>query len=251
MAKRSKKKNPNALTSQQKADLLFNKTLDEKKKGLDKRLNITLGIVVGLCILAFLLMPTVNINLSSQLSDLYDTEGGEDTNLAVTVNMSFLDFLTAPAGYDSPIRYLSEHTGSTVNSTLIYSAFSQIVTKAEEKMLDDAYALILTIAILWLVSWAVWLLAICISRRKNKDGIFLCASGIAFIALSIAQWIAFVIIAIASVGKAQIQPHIASYLIMASGVTLAVVYGLYRSKVKRLNKARRAVPEMAEQVKEN
>ena len=250
MAKRSKKKNPNALTSQQKADLLFNKALDDKKKSLDTRLNITVGIIVALCIIAFLLMPAVNINFSGQLSDILKIDLEEDATIGVTINMSFLDFLTAPAGYDSPVKYLAEHTDSSIDKSLMYEAFSQIVTKADEKMLSDAYALILTVTILWLVSWVVWFLAVCINRKKNKDGVFLRASSIAFIALSILQWIVFIVVAIASASKAQIQPHISSYLIMASGVTLAVVYGLYISKVKRLNKERRDVPQITEQVKE-
>ncbi|MBD5085943.1 MAG: hypothetical protein HDT32_00980 [Clostridiales bacterium] len=250
MAKRSKKKNPNALTSQQKADLLFNKALDDKKKSLDIRLNITVGIAVALCIIAFLLMPVININFSGQLSDILKMDLEEDATVGVTVNMSFLDFLTAPAGYDSPIQYLSEHTNSDINSSVIYGAFSQIVTNADEKMLNDAYVLILTVAIIWLASWVVWFLAICINRKKNKDGLFLRVSSIAFIALSILQWIVFIVVAIASASKAQIQPHISSYLIMASGVTLSVVYGLYISKVKRLNKERKDVPEFTEHIKE-
>ncbi|MDE5548863.1 MAG: hypothetical protein K2J13_01280, partial [Clostridia bacterium] len=131
-----------------------------------------------------------------------------------------------------------------------YGAFSQMVTKQDEQMLTSSYVLILIISVLWLVSWAVWLSAICVNRKKNKDGAFLLLSSIVFIVLSIAQWIVFIVIAIASASKAQIQPHIASYLIMAGAVAVAVVYGLYRSKVKKLNKERREVPETTEQVKE-
>lgn len=254
MAKRSKKKNPNALTSQQKADIIFNKTLDDKKKGLDVRLNITLGIVVGLCIIAFLLMPVVNMNFSGKLSELTGaelSEGEKDTALGVTVNMSFLNFLTAPAGgYDGPIRYLSEHTNTKINSSILYAVFSSKVTEEDEQMLGNAYTMFLIISILWLVSWTLWFCAICVSRKKNKDGAFLLSSSIAFISLSLAQWLAFVIVAIASAEKAQIQPHIASYLIMAGAVAVAAVYGLYRSKVKKLNKARRNVPVVADGGKE-
>ncbi len=47
MAKRSKKKNPNLLSEKQRADLRHNQELDEKKRKLDLKLNITLGIVIA------------------------------------------------------------------------------------------------------------------------------------------------------------------------------------------------------------
>lgn len=249
MAKRSKKKNPNALTNQQKADILFNKSLDTKKKGLDIRLNITLGIVVGICIIAFLIMPAINMNFSSQLSEFLGTEidAENDTTLGITVNMSFLNFLTAPAGgYDSPVKYLSEHTNSSINTTVIYSAFTQKMTKEDEQMLASAYTAILIISVIWLVSWFIWFCSICTNRKKNKDGAFMLIASIVFIATSIIQWIAFVIVGGVSAGKAQMQPHIASYLIMAGAVAVAVVYGLYRAKVKKLDKERREVPNTSE-----
>ena len=251
MAKRSKKKNPNALTAKQKADVIFNQALDKKKKGLDIRLNITFGIVVGLCIIAFLIMPVVNMNFSSSLSDILGSEidlGEEDSQIGVTVNMSFLNFLTAPlGGYKSVAEYLSTHTSSSINSSVLLSAFETMMTKEDAKLLNDAYIMILIVAVIWLVSWLMWLIAVCVNRKSNKDNAFLFITSIIFIAVSIAQWAIFIAIAISSAGKAQIQPHIASYLIMAGAVAVAVVYGLYKAKIKKINKQRREVPTNEEQ----
>ncbi|MDE5990207.1 MAG: hypothetical protein K2H36_01335 [Clostridia bacterium] len=251
MAKRSKKKNPGALTNQQKADILFNKTLDVKKKGLDIRLNVTIGIVVALCLLAFLIMPAINMNFSSALSDILGTtmeSDEENPTIGVTVNMSFLNFLTAPSGgYDNAVDYIAENTNSSISPLLIKSAFTQMMTKEDTQMLNSAYIMILIVSALWLASWLLWFCAVCVNRKNNKDGLFLLISSIVFIALSIAQWIMFLAVGIASAGKAQIQPHIASYLIIAGAIAVATVYGLYRVKIKKINKERRAVPNAAEQ----
>lgn len=255
MAKRSKKKNPNALTQQQKADIQFNKTLDAKTKALDIRLNIVLGIVAGLCILAFLVMPALNMNFSSALSEILDVEieeNEEDPTFAVTVNMSMLDFLTASlGGYESVIDYLSKNTGSSIDENVIRSAFEQKIIKDEISMLRQAYTVALILSAAWLLSWIVFLIAICVYRKSNKDGIGLVISAAVFALLSAASWIMFVAVGAASAGKASIQPHIGSYLILAAAVTLIVVYALYRKKIKKINRQRKPVALAAEDVGEN
>ncbi|MDE7216194.1 MAG: hypothetical protein K2O08_05250 [Clostridia bacterium] len=253
MAKRSKKKNPNALTQQQKADIQFNKTLDLKKTALDIRLNIALGIVVGLCIIAFLIMPALNMNFSSALSEILDyeiQEAEDDPTFAITVNMSMLDFLTASSGgYEDAIDYISKNTNSSIDPQIISAAFAQKITTEDINMLKDAYTVALIISALWLLSWVVLLCAVCAYRSKNKDGVFLLLSVAAFALVSAIQWIVFVIVGAASAGRAGIQPHIASYLILASAITATVVYGLYRKKIKKINGQRKPVAIAAEDVK--
>jgi len=67
---------------------------------------------------------------------------------------------------------------------------------------------------------------------------------IIFSALAVGQWIFFVAVGVASVGRGQIQPNIASYLLLAGAITLCNVYGVYRSKVKKLNGQRKPVEEI-------
>lgn len=254
MAKRSKKKNPNLLTESQKADIRFNESLDIKKKELDIRLNITMGIVVGLCLLAFLVMPAVNMNFSGSLSDILGSqvELEEDTQMSVTVNMSFIDFLTAPAGgYENALRYLAEHTDSDINVDLIYAAFQSQVTPDETEMLGQAYTVALAGTVILLISLIVFTVAVAVMRHNKKDGLFLILSSTLFIAIGIIQWIIFLAVGLGASSKGLIQPHIAAYIVLAAAVTLAVVYGLYRKKVKRLNSQRRQVPSASDKVENN
>ena len=252
MAKRSKKKNPNALTKQQRADIQFNKTLDMKKNAWDTRLNIVLGITVGLCLLAFLIMPAINMNFSSSLSEILDMEieeNEENPKFAVTVSMSMLDFLTASfGGYENAVDYLSKNTDSSIDPQIIKAAFEQKITKQEANMLGDAYIASAIVSAVTLISWIILLIAVCVCRSKKKDGIFLLLSVAVFTVISAIQWILFVITGAASAPKAAIQPHIGSYLILAASITATVVYCLYRKKVKKLNGERKPVEILTEEV---
>lgn len=246
MAKRSKKKNPNLLTQKQKEDILFNQNLDLKKKGWDIRLNITLGIAIGIFLLAFLVLPAFNMNFSSTLSELVgssEISAEDDASLGVTINMSLLSFLTAGAsGSKDALEYLANHADGGIEPTVIYEAFKKKVSAQDVKTLGDAYMLLLIISIVLLVSWIIFLSAVCVKRRRGEDGAFLLVATVFFAVMSIVQWIVFLAVGIAGADKGQLQPHIASYLIMACGISVIAVYGVYRAKIKKLKSERRETP---------
>ena len=244
MAKRSKKKNPNALSKQQKEDILFNQSLDGKKSKLDLKLNITLGIVIGVFFLSFLILPTLNMNFTSTLSELSGQVVEEDADFSVTIDMSFLSFLTAGAGgYTDAVQYLADHTGTGLDMSIIYPMFMKKLTAQAVQPLNSVYVFILILSIIAVISWIILTAVTCKYRKKNRDGKFMLISVAVFCALCIAQWLVFIAVGIASADKGQIQPHIASYLIMGCGVALATVYGVYKSKVNKLNAQRRKIAE--------
>ena len=93
----AKKKKFNSLSAEVKANIRHNQVLEEKKKGLDKRLNITLGVVIGVLFIAFLLLPALSMNFSGSLKDYLGdlVPEGEDKSIEVACNMSFVDILFA------------------------------------------------------------------------------------------------------------------------------------------------------------
>ncbi|MDE7191027.1 MAG: hypothetical protein K2O35_00920 [Clostridia bacterium] len=247
MAKRSKKKNPNVLSEQQKADIRHNQELDLKKDRLDKKLNITVGIVIAIAVIAFLLLPALNLNFSGSLSeflgDLVTEEN--DQEMGVTLDMTYLDFLFAMTkGYKDSIEYIANSNASGIGASIVESAFRSKVTQEDVEMLDGAYMASFVISILLFVSLIVLVVITAIKRSKKADGVSFLTAVIIFCALAIAQWIFFVAVGAASAGRAQIQPNIASYLLLAAAVTLRSVYGVYRNKVKKLNGQRKPVGEI-------
>ena len=250
MAKRSKKKNPGALSNKQKADVRFNEELDLKKGKLDNKLNIAIGVVIAVAMISFLLLPALNLNFSGSLSDfLGDVVTEEnDQEMGVALDMSNLDILFAMTkGYANSIEYISKSSATNdVSASILYNAFLLKVTQEDIDMLDSAYIISFIVSILLLISLVLLIVITAIKRSKKTDGISFMISVIIFSIFAIAQWILFVAIGIASAGKAQIQPHIASYLLLASAVTLCVVYGVYRNKVKKLNKSRKPVDNIGQ-----
>jgi len=245
MAKRSKKKNPNMLTERQKADIRHNEALDKKKKSLNIRLNIALGIVLGVSIFAFLVLPALNMNFSSYLSEIV---GGDmiteenDTQMGVTVDMTFIDILTAltQSPKDS-VDYISKNNDSSISSDIVYNAFMVMMTDDDVRMLDKAYVVSLALAALTLAACVILLLGVSVTRGKNRNGIALAVCIWLFSAASALQWLFFVAVGIASAGRGQIQPHIASWLIFVGGAAVAVVYTVFCAKVKKLDADRRVV----------
>ncbi len=247
MAKRSKKKNPNALSEQQKADIRYNQTLDFKKDKLDKKLNITIGIVIAVAAVALLLLPALNMNFSGSLSeflgDLITEEN--DQELSVVLDMTYFDFLFAMTrGYKNSIEYIANSNSSGIGASILYNAFMTKVTQKDIDLLDSAYIASFIMTILLFVSIIVLIIITIVKRTKKVDGISFLTAVIIFSALAVGQWIFFVAVGVASVGRGQIQPNIASYLLLAGAITLCSVYGVYRSKVKKLNGQRKPVEEI-------
>ncbi|MDE7208898.1 MAG: hypothetical protein K2O31_03365 [Clostridia bacterium] len=244
MAKRSKKKNPNALSEQQKADIRHNQALDLHKDKLDKKLNIAIGIVIAVAVIALLLLPALNMNFSGSLSEFL---GGlvteeNDQEMSVTLDMTYFDFLFAMSkGYKNSIEYIANSNSSGIGATILYNAFMMKVTQEDIDLLDSAYIVALVLTILLFVSLISFIVVTIVKRTKKSDGILFMSAVIIFSIFAIAQWIFFIAVGIASAGRAQIQPNIASYLLCAAAVTLCSVYGVYRNKVKKLNGQRKPV----------
>ena len=252
MAKRSKKKNPNALSEQQKADIRHNQTLDLKKDKLDKKLNIAIGIVIAIAAIALLLLPALNMNFSGSLSEFLGDFVTEeiDQEMGVTLDMTYIDFLFAMTkGYSDSIAYIANSNASGLGASIVETAFRSKVTQQDVDMLDSAYIVSFVLSILLFVSLVILIITTIVKRSKKADGISFMTAVTIFSILAIAQWIFFVAVGAASAGRAQIQPHIASYLLLAAAITLRSVYGVYRNKVKKLNKQRKPVEDI-QQVKD-
>lgn len=242
MAKRSKKKNFDTLSNQQREILRHNKTLDLEKGKWDKKLNITVAIVIAVAVIAFLLLPMLNMNFTGSLSDFLGDLVTEDKTMSIEANMSAIDFLFAMTkGYSNSIEYIAKSSADSTGfgPDLIYEAFLMKVTQEDIDMLDNAYIMAFILCILLFIAVILLIVVTSIKRSKKQDGKLLLASVIIFSALAILQWIFFVAVGIASASRGQIQPHIGSYLMLASAVTLCVVYGVYRRKVKRLDEQRK------------
>ena len=125
MAKRSKKKNPMLLSSKDRENIEFNNSLDKQKNLWGKKLNITLGIVIGVVFLCLILLPVFNMSFTRSLSDLVgSTEGEEDTDFTMVTEMSFLDILTALAGgYEDSIQYIAHNNDSDMSADIADDLF--------------------------------------------------------------------------------------------------------------------------------
>ena len=247
MAKRAKKKNPNALSNQQKENLRHNQALDLQIGKLDKKLNITVAVVIAVVVISFLLLPLLNMNFSGSLKEFLGDLVSEDQTMNIEVNMSALDFLFAKTkGYSNSIEYIAKSNAedSGLGADILYNAFLTKVTQEDIDMLDNAYIFAFVLCILLLIALIALVVIMAIKRSKKQDGVSLLTSIIAFSVLAFIQWIFFVAVGIASAGKGQIQPHIGSYFLLAGAVTLCVVYGLYRKKVKKLNGQRKPVEDI-------
>lgn len=244
MAKKAKKKTPNFINEAQKADIRHNKALELKKKSLDIKLNITLGIVIGAVFVMFLFLPTLNMNFSGSLSEFLGNmiQEENDQTMGITVNMTFIDILFAMTkGYSNSIEYIAANNSSDISPTILKTAFAMKATKEEIKALDGAYIVSFVLAILLFLSMIVLLAVTAIKRRKNQDGVSLSIAVALFSAFAILQWIVFLAVGIGAASKGQIQPHIASYSILAAAVALSAVYGAYKSKVKKIEADKRVV----------
>ena len=246
MAKRSKKKNPESLSNRQRENLRHNQALDLEKGKWDNKLNITLAVVIVIVVIAFLFTPLLSMNFSGSLSEFMGDLVTEDQTMSVGVNMTAVDFLFAMTkGCSDSIEYIAQANsdGSEITAQIIYNAFMMKMTQEEVSMFDMAYVFCFIVCILMLLAIILLIVSVSISRRKNEDGKLLLASVIIFSSLASILWLFFVIMGIASYGRAQIQPHIGCYFLFFGGVTLCAVYGLYRKKLKALDGQRRPVED--------
>ena len=247
MAKRSKKKNPSAPSNQQRQIMRHNQELDLEKSKLDKKLNITIAVVIAVAMISLLLLPLLNMNFSGSLDDILGEDSALQINaddLGIELNMTAFDFLFAMTkGYEDSARYIANANASGIGAEIIYNAFMLKATQEDVDMLDNAYIVAFILCILLFIVAVALLVITIIKRSKKQDGLSFMIASIAFSAVAVIQWIFFVAVGIASAGRGQITPHIGSWLIFAAAVTLCVVYGLYRSKVKKLNAQKKSVED--------
>lgn len=242
----AKKKKFNALSAEVKANIRHNQALEEKKKGLDKRLNITLGVVIGVLFIAFLLLPALSMNFSGSLKDYLGDLIQEDKSIEVACNMSFVDILFAMTkGHENSIDYIVNNNSSGISASMLEIAFMSKVTNAEIRQFDMAYIASFVIAIALFVAMAVLVIITAIKRSKNKCGIFFFITVVMLDVLAALQWILFLAVGISASGKGYIQPHIASYLILAGSIALTAVYAVYLGKVRKINLGKKQVPQEA------
>lgn len=233
MAKRSKKKNPNRSTIRQREILAYNNALQTQQKEWQLKLNITIAVVVAVLFISFILLPVVNMTFSNSISLGETSESSQDIELVV--DMSFLDILTALAGgYEDSISYIVANNNEGMSGNLVENVFRQMVTQEDIDGLDMAYVVSLVVTIIMLVSMVLLLIAVSILRRNKKDNIWLALSIFFMSIMSIVQWVLFVAIGIQAMGRGQIQPHIGSYLTMFAGITMAVIYIIFKSRMVKL-----------------
>lgn len=252
MAKRSKKKNPMLLSSKDRENIEFNNSLDKQKNLWGKKLNITLGIVIGVVFLCLILLPVFNMSFTRSLSDLVgSTEGEEDTDFTMVTEMSFLDILTALAGgYEDSIQYIAHNNDSDMSADIADDLFRKFVTSEDIEMLDNAYYVSLFITIAAIIVFVLFVIIVSVYRSKNKDGIMLGISIVLMFAISMIQFLFFVIVGLSAADKGELQPHIGSYFMLFAGTTIFVVYIIYRMKIKKLNNQYRQVPAISQGIVE-
>ncbi len=252
MAKRSKKKNPMLLSSKDRENIEFNNSLDKQKNLWGKKLNITLGIVIGVVFLCLILLPVFNMSFTRSLSDLVgSTEGEEDTDFTMVTEMSFLDILTALAGgYEDSIQYIAHNNDSDMSADIADDLFRKFVTSEDIEMLDNAYYVSLFITIAAIIVFVLFVIIVSVYRSKNKDGIMLGISIVLMFAISMIQFLFFVIVGLSAADKGELQPHIGSYFMLFAGTTIFVVYIIYRIKIKKLNNQYRQVPAISQGIVE-
>ncbi len=247
MAKRSKKKNPSALTAKDRENIEFNAALDNQKAAWVKKFNITLAVVMSVVFVCILLLPVFSMSFTSSLKDIIGDAAGEiddseDQEFTMVTTMSFLDFLTALAGgYDDSVDYISSNNNSGIDVSIVDSVFRNFVTEDEIEELDRAYYVALVLAVALFAVYFINIAVVSVYRSKGKDGAVLAFFLALLCALCIAQWIFFVIVGAGAADKGQLQPHIGSYFLLFAAVTLIVVYILQRVKIARINKQYRPV----------
>ena len=250
MAKRSKKKNPSALSAKDRENIEFNASLDAAKASWGKRLNITIATVMCVIFVCLLLLPVLNMSFTRSLKDLVgDLVGntgdlGEeaDQDFTMVTTLSFLDILTAMAGgYKDSVEYIAANNNSGMDKSVVENVFRNYVTQEDVDGLDNAYRIAFCIAVAAFAIYFISIAVISVYRGKNKDGFFLALFVVLLFAVSVVQWVFFVIVGAGAADKGQLQPHAGSYFMLAAGITLLTVYIVYRVKIKKLNGQYRAV----------
>ncbi len=242
MAKRSKRKNPDALSNQQREIMRHNQELDLERGKWDKKLNITVAIVIAVAVISILLLPLLSMNFTGSLSEFLGDLVTQDETMSIGVDMSAFDFLFATTkGYSNSIEYIAKVNADSndLSPEIIYNAFLMKVTQEDINMLDRAYIVGLILCILLFIAIVIFFAVTVIKRSKKQDGKLFFTSVIIFSSIAVLQWLFFVAVGIASAGRGQIQPHIGSYLLLAGAVAMCVVYGIYRKNVKKLDAQRK------------
>lgn len=247
MSKRSKKKNPSALTAKDRENIEFNAALDRQKAAWVKKFNITLAVVMSVVFLCILLLPVFSMSFTRSLKDIIGDAAGEldesaDEDFTMVTSMSFLDFLTALAGgYEDSVGYIAANNNSGIESSAVDEVFRSFVSDDEVAELDRAYYVAFALAIALLAVYIINIATVSVYRSKGKDSVILAIFFALLSALSVAQWIFFVIVGAGAADKGQLQPHIGSYFLLFAGITLMTVYIIQRVKIGRINRQYREV----------
>lgn len=234
----AKKKKYNKTIIADRENIRLSKELEKGKSRLDKKLNITLGVVIALLFISFLLLPALSMNFSGSLKDYLGDLVTDENNktIDITTNMSFIDILFAmTGGYENSVDYIIKNNSSDITADVLKVAFNSKVTPQEIEQFDTAYIASFVIAILLFISMVLLLTVTAVKRSKNKGGVLLFISILLTDIFAFIQWILFIAVGISASGKGYIQPHIASYLIFAGSIALSVVYAIYLVKVKKIN----------------
>lgn len=245
MSKRSKKKNPNPISAKERANIEFNAALDVQKSAWDKRLNITIAVVMCVIFACILLLPVFNMSFTRSLKDLLGDaadESAQDADMTMVTTLSFLDILTALAGgYEDSADYICSNNDSGLDKSIVDGVFRKYVTEEEIAQLDRAYYVALALAVALIVVYLAAIAVIAAYRSKGKDGVMLALFASLLSAMCIAQWIFFVVIGASAADKGQLQPHAGSYFLLFAGITLITVYGVYRSATAKIKRQYRPV----------
>lgn len=247
MSKRSKKKNPSALTAKDRENIKFNAALDRQKAVWVKKFNITLAVVMSVVFVCILLLPVFSMSFTRSLKDLIGDAAGEldeseGEDFTMVTSMSFLDFLTALAGgYEDSVSYIAANNNSGIDSSVVDTVFRNFVSQDEVEELNRAYYVAFALAIALLAVYIINVATVSVYRSKGKDSVILAIFFALLSALSGAQWIFFVIVGAGAADKGQLQPHIGSYFLLFAGITLMTVYIIQRVKIGRINRQYREV----------
>lgn len=247
MSKRSKKKNPSALTAKDRENIEFNAALDRQKAVWVKKFNITLAVVMSVVFVCILLLPVFSMSFTRSLKDLIGDAAGEmdeseGEDFTMVTSMSFLDFLTALAGgYEDSVGYIAANNNSGIDSSVVDTVFRNFVSQDEVEELNRAYYVAFALAIALLAVYIINVATVSVYRSKGKDSVILAIFFALLSALSVAQWIFFVIVGAGAADKGQLQPHIGSYFLLFAGITLMTVYIIQRVKIGRINRQYREI----------
>ena len=161
MSKRSKKKNPSALTAKDRENIEFNAALDRQKAVWVKKFNITLAVVMSVVFVCILLLPVFSMSFTRSLKDLIGDAAGEldesaDEDFTMVTSMSFLDFLTALAGgYEDSVSYIAANNNSGIDSSVVDTVFRNFVSQDEVEELNRAYYVAFALAIALLAVYII------------------------------------------------------------------------------------------------